>query len=77
MLSAGIDIGTTTTHLVISRIGIRCDGGLQYSSGVHITSKKVLFKSDVVFTALPDGKLTPVPLQQLLKNNIKKAGVTG
>ena len=29
MLSAGIDIGTTTTHLVISRIGI--DGGGTYN----------------------------------------------
>lgn len=27
LLSAGIDIGTTTTHLVISRIGIAVERG--------------------------------------------------
>lgn len=73
MLSAGIDIGTTTTHLVISRIGIGVTEGFGTVPSVHITSKKVLFKSDVVLHRFyPTVKLTPVPLQQLLKNNIKK-----
>ena len=73
MLSAGIDIGTTTTHLVISRIGIGVTEGFGTVPSVHITSKKVLFKSDVVFTPLlPDGKIDARALQQLLKNNIKK-----
>ena len=42
MLSAGIDIGTTTTHLVISRIGIGVTEGFGTVPSVHITSKKVL-----------------------------------
>lgn len=40
MLSAGIDIGTTTTHLVISRIGIGVTEGFGTVPSVHITSKK-------------------------------------
>ena len=68
MLSAGIDIGTTTTHLVISRIGIGVTEGFGTVPSVHITSKKVLF----LHRFYPTVKLTPVPLQQLLKNNIKK-----
>ena len=47
MLSAGIDIGTTTTHLVISRIGIGVTEGFGTVPSVHITSKKVLFKISI------------------------------
>ena len=52
MLSAGIDIGTTTTHLVISRIGIGVTEGFGTDPSEHITSKKVIFNSDVVFAPI-------------------------
>ena len=77
MLSAGIDIGTTTTHLVISRIGIGVMEGFGTVPSVHITSKKVLFKSDVVFTPLlPDGKIDARAVTEIIKEQYKKAGVT-
>ena len=77
MLSAGIDIGTTTTHLVISRIGIGVTEGFGTVPSVHITSKKVLFKSDVVFTPLlPDGKIDARAVIAIIKEQYKKAGVT-
>ena len=77
MLSAGIDIGTTTTHLVISRIGIGVTEGFGTVPSVHITSKKVLFKSDVVFTPLlPDGKIDARAVTEIIKEQYKKAGVT-
>lgn len=77
MLSAGIDIGTTTTHLVISRIGIGVTEGFGTVPSVHITSKKVLFKSDVVFTPLlPDGKIDASAVTAIIKEQYKKAGVT-
>ena len=77
MLSAGIDIGTTTTHLVISRIGIGVTEGFGTVPSVHITSKKVLFKSDVVFTPLlPDGKIDARAVTAIIKEQYKKAGVT-
>ena len=71
MLSAGIDIGTTTTHLVISRIGIGVTEGFGTVPSVH---KKRFYLKVMLFLHLfyPTAKLTPVPLQQLLKNNIKK-----
>lgn len=77
MLSAGIDIGTTTTHLVISRIGIGVTEGFGTVPSVHITSKKVLFKSDVVFTPLlPDGKIDARAVTEIIKEQYKKVGVT-
>ena len=77
MQSAGIDIGTTTTHLVISRIGIGVMEGFGTVPSVHITSKKVLFKSDVVFTPLlPDGKIDARAGTEIIKEQYKKAGVT-
>ena len=72
MLSAGIDIGTTTTHLVISRIGIGVTEGFGTVPSVHITSKKVLFKSDVVFTPLlPDGKIDARAVTAIIKEQYK------
>ena len=70
MLSAGIDIGTTTTHLVISRIGI----GVTEGFGTVPSVQKRFYLKVMLFLHLfyPTAKLTPVPLQQLLKNNIKK-----
>ena len=77
MLSAGIDIGTTTTHLVISRIGIGVTEGFGTVPSVHITSKKVLYKSDVVFTPLlSDGKIDAHTVTAIIKEQYKKAGVT-
>lgn len=78
MLSAGIDIGTTTTHLVISRIGIGVTEGFGTVPSVHITSKRFYLKVMLFLHRFyPTGKLTPVPLQQLLKNNIKSRRNTG
>ncbi len=73
MLSAGIDIGTTTTHLVISRIGIGVTEGFGTVPSVHITSKKVLYKVMLFLHRFYQTvKLTLKPLHQSLKNNIKK-----
>lgn len=52
LLSAGIDIGTTTTHLMISRIGISVVGGFGTVPRAEITSKEILYESPVYFTPL-------------------------
>ena len=52
VLSTGIDIGTTTTHLIVSRLGICETGGFGVVPSVEITSKEILYKSPVYFTPL-------------------------
>lgn len=54
LLSAGIDIGTTTTHLIISRIGISVVGGFGTVPRAEITSKEILYESPVYFTPLTE-----------------------
>lgn len=55
ILSAGIDIGTTTTHLIISEIAINVEGGFGSVPKAKITDKRIIYKSPVYFTPL-DGK---------------------
>lgn len=57
LLSAGIDIGTTTTHLVISRIGIAVERGWGTVPKAEIKEKTILYQSPIYFTPLADGQI--------------------
>ena len=61
LLSAGIDIGTTTTHLVISRIGIAVERGWGTVPKAEIKEKTILYQSPIYFTPLADGQIDPAP----------------
>lgn len=52
LLSVGIDIGTTTTQLVLSRLTLRNDAGCFSVPQFHIAEKTVLFRSAIHFTPL-------------------------
>ena len=56
ILSVGIDIGTSTTQLVFSRITMENTTGYFSVPRVSITGKQVIYKSEVYLTPL----LTPV-----------------
>ncbi len=57
LLSAGIDIGTTTTHLIISEISITVQNSFSTVPKAEITDKKILYKSPVYYTPLNDKRL--------------------
>lgn len=52
LLSVGIDIGTTTTQLVISRLTVRNEGAAFSVPKFEIAEKEVLFRSRIHFTPL-------------------------
>lgn len=52
LLSAGIDVGTTTTHLIISRIGIAVEGGFGTVPHAVITNKKISMKAKFILRPL-------------------------
>lgn len=52
MLSVGIDIGTTTTQLVISKLTVRNEGAAFSVPNYTISEKEVLYRSDIHFTPL-------------------------
>lgn len=58
LLSAGIDIGTTTTHLVISRIGIAVERGWGTVPKAEIKEKTILTKVPFTLPRWQTVKLT-------------------
>lgn len=77
LLSAGIDIGTTTTHLIISEIGISVSGGFGTVPYAEITSKKIVYKSPVYFTPLKsDGSIDGERVSKIISKEYKCADVT-
>ena len=50
ILSIGIDVGTTTTQLVISRLVIENKASAFTVPRIHIVSKEILYRSKVYFT---------------------------
>lgn len=52
LLSVGIDIGTTTTQLVLSRLTVRNENGAFSVPSFAITEKEVIYRSAIHFTPL-------------------------
>lgn len=76
-LSTGIDIGTSTTHLVISKLCVEIKGGFGCVPSASITSRKILYKSPIRFTPLlPDGGIDEDAVAQILKSEYKNAGIS-
>ncbi|GIK40139.1 MAG: ethanolamine utilization protein [Chloroflexota bacterium] len=82
MLSVGIDVGTTTTQLIFSRLIL--GGGAASSSqsplsrmrSAGIVDKEVLYRSQIHFTPLkgPDEIDAPA-LEQILRQEYRQAGI--
>ena len=77
ILSVGIDIGTTTTQLIFSKILIENTAGFFTVPRVSIVDKKILYKSPVYFTPLTDRKrLDEDGIRRIIKDEFRKAGFT-
>ena len=87
MLSVGIDVGTTTTQLILSQLTLSSGplGGstplsrspLNRPNLANIVDKKVLYRSDIHFTPLlgPD-QVDAAALEHILRQEYQKAGVS-
>lgn len=77
LLSVGIDIGTTTTHLIISEIGICVEGGFGAVPKAKITDKKIIYKSPIYLTPLlSDGSIDLDGVSKIINTEYKKADIT-
>ena len=77
ILSAGVDIGTSTTQVIFSRIDMENTGGYFSVPRVSIVDKQVIFKSPVYLTPLK----TPVlidgaAVRELVAGAYREAGYT-
>ena len=76
MLSVGIDVGTTTTQLVFSRLTLADTSRAGQVPRIGITDKSVLYQSPIFFTPLADREtIDVIRLTDLVKREYAAAGV--
>ena len=77
ILSVGIDVDTSTTQLVFSRIAMENTSGYFSVPRVSVTSKEVIYKSDIYLTPLKTDKLIDgEAIRDIIAREYGKAGYT-
>ena len=75
LLSVGIDIGTSTTQVVFSRLELQNTSGFFSVPNVAITEKKLLYKSTPHSTPLSAAyRLDADKLEEIVRQEYEKAG---
>ena len=75
ILSVGIDIGTSTTQLVFSRIEMDNTAGYFTAPRIAITGKEILYKSQVYFTPLKTQTLIDADaVREIVAQEFRSAG---
>lgn len=76
MLSAGIDLGTSTTQLVISRLTVRNTASAFAVPKLSITEKEVLYRSEIHFTPLlSDTEIDAGAVASIVDAEYRRAGI--
>ncbi|MDD3367607.1 MAG: ethanolamine ammonia-lyase reactivating factor EutA [Lachnospiraceae bacterium] len=82
IISVGIDIGTSTTQMIVSKLGIENVTGFGSVPRMEIVSKQILYRSGIHFTplrkSLEDNRMEEIDgekVADILKKEYKKAGI--
>ncbi len=77
LLSVGLDLGTSTTQMVLSRLRLENRAGAFAVPQVSITDKEVVYRSQVHFTPLlSDTRIDAAAVRAIVEAEYRKAGVT-
>ena len=77
LLSVGLDVGTTSTQMILSRLTVRNRASAFGVPKLEITGREILYKSPVHFTPLRRGNLVDGPaLRALIEKEYAAAGIT-
>lgn len=77
LTSAGIDIGTTSTHLAISRLQLSNQSVLHQAPRLMITGREILYQSAIHFTPLKhEGMIDAASVSRIVSTEYERAGVT-
>ena len=77
LLSAGIDVGTSTTQLVFSRLTLANQAAGFSVPRIGIVEKEVVYQSPIYFTPLlSEETLDAAALRQILEQEYREAGVS-
>lgn len=76
LMSVGIDIGTTTTQLIFSRIFMESTGRYGFIPVTRITDKVVVHRSGIFFTPLVSPTRIDVPsLMEIISSEYDRSGI--
>src|SRR5690625_2024016 len=76
ILSVGIDIGTSTTQLVLSHLTLENTSSAFRVPRISIVDKKVIYKSEIMNTPIVgDLKIDQKQIQHFVENEYKKANI--
>jgi ethanolamine utilization protein EutA len=76
LLSVGIDLGTTTTQVIFSRIEVENTASVTSVPRVKIVGKEIIYRSDIYFTPLLNRTTIDTPrVREIVENEYKKAHV--
>ena len=76
LLSVGIDIGTSTTQLIFSKLTVKNTATAFSMPRVLITDKEIVYKSKIHFTPLSDSRTIDCDnIKKIILNEYKNAGV--
>lgn len=76
LLSAGIDIGTTTTHLTVSRLEITNVSSAYRVPRLSVGAREIIYQSRVYFTPLlDDGSIDGAGVARIVAQEYQTAGI--
>jgi len=76
ILSAGIDIGTSTTQLIFSRLVIQNISGFGMIPKIEIIDKEIIYRSKIYFTPLiSDHEINAAEVKEIILEEYRKAGM--
>ena len=76
MLTVGIDLGTSTTQLVLSELTIENYASAFSVPRITISEKKVIYRSEIIFTPLINQKeIDDEPIKRFVTEQYKQAGI--
>ena len=77
LLSVGLDVGTTSTQLIVSRLQVENQASAFTVPKLQITEREILYKSPVYFTPLVEGELIDgKKIRELVEKEYAAAGIT-
>lgn len=74
IIAVGVDIGTTTTQMIISRLTLENTGGYGMAPKIEITKKEILHQSEIYFTPLKSGgEIDGAAVRSIISDEFGKA----
>ena len=76
LLTVGIDLGTSTTQLVLSELTVENFASAFTVPRISISDKKVIYRSDIIFTPLLNqSEIDAAPIKAFVAEQYRQAGI--